>query len=538
MAAGIPGLDVFDGRPNTAGIPGLDVYEDSRPPSVTSPEGRAAQQGLRGTAAPANSGPQISQGQRAMRSLRLGANGVLDKIPAGAKTAGRVLGKVAAPLAAGSAVADSLASDSTARYAKRFGVDEPTGDGSIGDIAKFVGLRAGGFASDLGNALTGGLAGKLYADNEPGAMPALPPAAPVAPPVTAGPADTRSFPTAPAVGPATGDGIRRVDRPGQTPLFTNAPGGDLSKFAPLQPETNPGEGFRQDRLTLARNAAERAAVVPESGSGGFGSTPAKAVAPTVEDLMRTGLSARQAQNAVQQAAELEQRREASQAQIASANQGQNQSLRIAEMNNATSRRGQDLGADVSLRGQDVTDTGNRLSYDAQTKRLRYEAGKAERDFQTGRADKGFEQRGQRETQLQKKIEDLTMTVDKDGKPVVDAGAAREYRTGLERSAARVGKSLADLDQADEQKLFAASDMLRTMRANSGILPWKPDQLKTVDPIDLTGMRVLPNGDRQITRKDSKAFGQTIPARFFQTEEGVRFFGGTKTNRFDILSEGQ
>lgn len=39
--------------------------------------------------------------------------------------------------------------DSTERYAYRFGVDEPTGDGSFGDIAKFVALRAGGAATDL-----------------------------------------------------------------------------------------------------------------------------------------------------------------------------------------------------------------------------------------------------------------------------------------------------------------------------------------------------------------------------------------------------
>ena len=54
------------------------------------------------------------------------------------------------------------------------------------------------------------------------------------------------------------------------------------------------------------------------------------------------------------------------------------------------------------------------------------------------------------------------------------------------------------------------------------------------PLDLTNLRVLPNGDRQITRADSKAAGQTIPGRFFDTQEGVRFFGGTPTNQYDIL----
>jgi len=56
---------------------------------------------------------------------------------------------------------------STERYARRFNVQEPTGDGSVGDIAKFAALRAGGFASDLANNLTGGILGRtLYRDRD------------------------------------------------------------------------------------------------------------------------------------------------------------------------------------------------------------------------------------------------------------------------------------------------------------------------------------------------------------------------------------
>lgn len=97
----------------------------------------------------------------------------------GAQAAGKVLraaGTAGTVLATGQALTDSAAKDSTARYAQRFGVEEPTGDGSIGDIAKFTALRAGGFASDLGNRMTGGLAGKLYRDNEP--QPTTPAKAP------------------------------------------------------------------------------------------------------------------------------------------------------------------------------------------------------------------------------------------------------------------------------------------------------------------------------------------------------------------------
>ena len=79
---------------------------------------------------------------------------------------GATLKGAGAPLAVGSAIGSAMDDNSTARYAERFGVSEPTGDGSLGDIAKFTALRAGGFASDLGNNLTLGLAGNLYADNK------------------------------------------------------------------------------------------------------------------------------------------------------------------------------------------------------------------------------------------------------------------------------------------------------------------------------------------------------------------------------------
>lgn len=73
-------------------------------------------------------------------------------------------------MAAGGAIASGMEDDSTARYAKRFGVSEPTGSGSIGDISKFTALRAGGFASDLANNLTMGAAGNLYRDKPDGML--------------------------------------------------------------------------------------------------------------------------------------------------------------------------------------------------------------------------------------------------------------------------------------------------------------------------------------------------------------------------------
>lgn len=313
------------------------------------------------------------------------------------------------------------------------------------------------------------------------------------------------------------------------------------------------EGLRQDQLELQRNAAARAeqesnqqaqlAAALEAGrTDGYGilgkdyqrersikmvNGPRARFAAAERESMR-------AQDAAKEVASLREQGETAR------NVNTNTTLRdntAADI--ALRRRGQDLVNDLGYAELDTREKGFRATARTAAEKAAQDAFYKERDFQTGRADADFTQRGQRETQLQKKIEDLTTTTDKDGKPMVDVRRAREFRSGLERSVARAGgKSLADLDQADEQKLFAASDLLKVMKENSGMMPWKPKALETIDPIDLTGLRVLSNGDRQITRADSKAAGQIIPARFFQTEEGTRFFGGTPTNRFDMLSEEQ
>lgn len=89
------------------------------------------------------------------------------------------IGKGVGLLAAGGAVANAMEPDSTARYAQRFATTEPTGDGTLGDIAKFAALRAGGFATDVANNATFGLAGKLYRDNQnPQPIPSIAQAAP------------------------------------------------------------------------------------------------------------------------------------------------------------------------------------------------------------------------------------------------------------------------------------------------------------------------------------------------------------------------
>lgn len=133
------------------------------------------------------------QAERAAQDARFEA--AKNQPAAPEKTPGRVrsaangtAGKGVAALSVIPALAESAAEDSTARYAKRFGMDEPTGDGSAGDILKFAALRGLGFASDLGNNLTLGLAGKLFRDNQGEQAPGTAAAAPRQAPASAAPA--------------------------------------------------------------------------------------------------------------------------------------------------------------------------------------------------------------------------------------------------------------------------------------------------------------------------------------------------------------
>jgi hypothetical protein len=226
---------------------------------------------------------------------------------------------------------------------------------------------------------------------------------------------------------------------------------------------------------------------------------------------------------------------ATQAQRQTAMAQNNQGLRIAEMNNATQRRSNDQNNASTIRGQDVSLAGHRMANDVARANMAREQFNSDRTFGAGRVDADNAQKTARENALQKNIE--AVNVGADGK--VDAAAAGEYRRGIDRSVARMGAAgVHQLSPLDEQRLHAGSDLLKTIKSNANWLPWNPDKLNTIDPVDLTNLRVLPNGDRQITRADSKAAGQKIPKRFFDTEEGSRFFGGTPTNKYDMLHEGK
>jgi hypothetical protein len=307
------------------------------------------------------------------------------------------------------------------------------------------------------------------------------------------------------------------------------------------------EGFRQDRLALARLAAERASA-PGAGAGliGIGGAGTTTIsedlrAKTSADEMPDGLSPRQQAAFIQaeRARRQDDRRIDSAEGIAGMRErGDTNRVNATIGANAADR---EANREVTMRGQDLTAgsarAANKLAY-AQGER---DQGNKNRQYELDVAKHGAEraktmqaERNARDTQLTKNLE--ASNPGADGKP--DMAAVADQRAGIDRAVARLGgNGVQDLSPLDEQRLLAGSKLLHTMKQNAGMLPWKPDALKTIDPLDLTGLRVLANGDRQITRA-GKAAGQIIPKRFFDTEEGNHFFGGTKTNRYDILSEGR
>lgn len=105
----------------------------------------------------------------ALKHATRGASNVATK--AGVNAAGKVglraVGKaLSAPVVAtGSALYDN-ATTNVEDYAKRFGVDAHGPNGEPMGFGKYAGLRALGFASDLGNALTFGLAGNTFKDKQ------------------------------------------------------------------------------------------------------------------------------------------------------------------------------------------------------------------------------------------------------------------------------------------------------------------------------------------------------------------------------------
>lgn len=187
MATGIPGLDVaeFDelGRPRGRSlVPVPGTGRTGYVPNFTMPGPQPPKptlgQGLRRMMANAGDTAR-SFGQSVGDVLKRAPSNVVNAVEkAGlARRAANGLGRLGVAGAAPTAAVAGLTTD-TEQYAKRFGL-ENTQPGLLRD----VGVRTLGVASDLGNALTFGLAGEFYRDKQEQAAASAPrPAAALAAP--------------------------------------------------------------------------------------------------------------------------------------------------------------------------------------------------------------------------------------------------------------------------------------------------------------------------------------------------------------------
>lgn len=155
-------------------------------------------------------------------------------------------------IAGGAALVPQLDENYDRRLEQRFGFAEPTedeGDPSLGGYAKFLGRRALGYASDLGNVLSMGSASNLYRDTE-SAIPT--PAAAAAQPEP--PPETPTTPDEAIAQQAKVDGSRMV----QQAEAENAPPGaiDFSKVnvPPSEIPNMPVKDWVEYRARAVRNA--------------------------------------------------------------------------------------------------------------------------------------------------------------------------------------------------------------------------------------------------------------------------------------------
>lgn len=585
----IPGVEVteFHAQPNSAGLRNPNVAAGA--PSAEAQAFRASQQAGAMRAPPSVPG-QPTTSLSGLRSMTGAAGNTVRGVLNSSKVSGVL--KAGGAVAAAQAIGDSMQDDSTARYAKRFGVSEPTGDGSVGDIAKFAALRAGGFASDLGNHLTGGLAGKLFRDN-PGESSIAPmsfvaPAAgtadlraPVYPsntPPGSGPQVTNDLPAgwqARALDTASDNSVRRVTTPDGRTLYTNVAGPDNAALM----------GMRGGAVSIAPGVPTASSVAPTpaaepmvAGGGAAslsGSVPSQVRSAqtfrdqvaqgnaqrAVTDGLRSG-SARERAAAMQLAGQLSG--DIENTARASARNEVEQGMN--ETNNATAQRGQDTqraiaegNNAVSLRGQDVQ---------AGIARMQGRAAqmKDDRQFQLDLAKLGeeraktmFSQRQEADKNLTTKLE--SMFVGEDGKP--DSTAVAEVKRGVVGALAGYVEQLSKIpanspDYAEAQKtaeaiqqrgaaalsddklqkLIAQIELARRARANhSAINPFASDFREASDPnaYNIVGVDKGIFQDQYVT-----ANGTRIPTRL------ADFAGGgtgvpipsklvdVPTTQFDIL----
>lgn len=338
--------------------------------------------------------------------------------------------------------------------------------------------------------------------------------------------------------------IRRINTPGKSPLYSNdfSPAGQEFANAKNPVQTAPAFDMKAAERVAALQREVNGLRVAENDRGalnfgGGNSAAAAKISSFGEDLRaKSGegdlVSATTAQNRLGMR-KIEQDRANAFEQNAVTARGQD----IQRENNQATVGASIYSTDATMRNNTLTRQRELAKAELEQTNKNREFGMREREVKNAEGQNAIKNREGAENQLQKNLEArYTTGSDSDGKPIVDRAAMQAQRFAIDRAVAKLGfDGIHKVSPEGQEELMAASELLTRIQKDGGMMPWEPALLKTVDALDLVGMRVTDEG-MQITNKDSKAFGQVIPKRYFETKEANYLFPGTPGTPYNVLLE--
>ena len=202
---------------------------------------------------------------------------------------------------------------------------------------------------------------------------------------------------------------------------------------------------------------------------------------------------------------------------------------------------------VTMRGQDTSLLGHRMTNDvARANSLRDQANK-DREYVSGREDKLVERRNAAAKALPEEIAAM-LPPGADGKP--DTVNAARHAQGITNAVADLAQNhpdpamreklqregLAALDQSDKRRLVAGMQLADVVNATAtgGLTPWGTRAIQSNAPI--MAIKKLPNGDYQTNRRGVNGETEIIPGRYIEKEGSILGIGGRPSDKFKALME--
>lgn len=369
-------------------------------------------------------------------------------------------------------------------------------------------------------------------------------------------------------------GIRRVDAPGQNPLYTDGSNvrgpsvvgndmGAIQRGADAEHRLGLAKMGMQDRGDANYYTSGAGRNGPTSSgvdTGGYGLDHAGAARKgggDIEALARSGKLSGAGLGAVVQARGQDQ-------SAAVSERGQDVGAETARMQNNTAAWGHQLTADVGMRGQDGTLMGHRMANDVARAQMAREQGNFETTYNAGRVDAGntqdakhFDQRASAMTALHTEIANQLPQID--GKP--DTETAARYAQGLGAQMASRQQALqhelatnpgnaearselagitqngvGSMDPTAKRNLVAGMQLKEMRTANhSAWNPFAATDVESAAPV--SGIRKrsgLISDDYQTLGANGKPDGGSIPAKLIDQPGSIFGLGGKRSNTYDTM----